>query len=56
MTDNLRPLRSNVPIPEIPHGEDLWLIVLITAVKSRRTSKADNSLMPLRATQRERLF
>jgi len=39
MTDNLRPLRSNVPIPEIPHGEDLWLIVLITAVKSRRTQQ-----------------
>ena len=27
------------PIPEIPHGEDLWLIVLVTSVRSRRTQQ-----------------
>lgn len=26
-------------IPEIPHGEDLWLMVLITSVRSRRTQQ-----------------
>ena len=32
-------MRSNVPIPEIPHGEDLWLILLVTAVRERRTQQ-----------------
>jgi hypothetical protein len=32
-------LRSNVPIPEIPHGEDLWLILLVTSVRERRTQQ-----------------
>jgi Predicted 3'-5' exonuclease related to the exonuclease domain of PolB len=32
-------LRGNVPIPEIPHGEDLWLMVLITSVRERRTQQ-----------------
>jgi len=32
-------LRGNIPIPEIPHGEDLWLIVLITSVRERRTQQ-----------------
>ena len=32
-------LRGNVPIPEIPHGEDLWLIVLVTSVRERRTQQ-----------------
>jgi hypothetical protein len=27
------------PIPEIPHGEDLWLLVLVTSVRSRRTQQ-----------------
>ena len=26
-------------IPEIPHGEDLWLMVLVTSVRSRRTQQ-----------------
>jgi hypothetical protein len=30
-------MRGNIPIPEIPHGEDLWLIVLVTSVRERRT-------------------
>ncbi len=30
-------MRGNIPIPEIPHAEDLWLIVVITSVKERRT-------------------
>ena len=30
-------MRGNIPIPEIPHGEDLWLVVLITSVRERRT-------------------
>lgn len=32
-------MRSNVPIPEIPHGEDLWLILLVTSVRERRTQQ-----------------
>jgi hypothetical protein len=32
-------LRGNIPIPEIPHGEDLWLIVLVTSVRERRTQQ-----------------
>ena len=31
-------MRGNLPIPEIPHGEDVWLIVLVTSVRERRTS------------------
>ena len=27
------------PIPEIPHGEDVWLIVLVTSVRPRRTQQ-----------------
>ena len=32
-------MRSNVPIPEIPHGEDLWLILLVVSVRERRTQQ-----------------
>ena len=32
-------MRGNVPIPEIPFGEDLWLIVLVTSVRERRTQQ-----------------
>lgn len=32
-------MRGNVPIPEIPLGEDLWLIVLVTSVRERRTQQ-----------------
>lgn len=32
-------MRANVPIPEIPHGEDLWLILLVTSVRERRTQQ-----------------
>lgn len=32
-------MRGNVPIPEIPYGEDLWLIVLVTSVRERRTQQ-----------------
>jgi hypothetical protein len=32
-------VRSNVPIPEIPHGEDLWLILLVISVRERRTQQ-----------------
>ena len=32
-------MRGNIPIPEIPHGEDLWLIVLVTSVRERRTQQ-----------------
>lgn len=32
-------MRGNIPIPDIPHGEDLWLMVLINAVRSRRTQQ-----------------
>lgn len=32
-------MRGNVPIPEIPLGEDLWLMVLVTSVRERRTQQ-----------------
>src|SRR6266404_7483560 len=32
-------MRGNIPIAEIPHGEDLWLMVLITSVRERRTQQ-----------------
>ncbi len=32
-------MRGNIPIAEIPHGEDLWLIVLVTSVRERRTQQ-----------------
>jgi len=32
-------MRGNVPIPEIPHGEDVWLMVLVTSVRERRTQQ-----------------
>src|SRR6266850_7925104 len=32
-------MRGNIPITEIPHGEDLWLMVLITSVRGRRTQQ-----------------
>ena len=32
-------MRGNIPIPEIPLGEDLWLMVLVTSVRERRTQQ-----------------
>jgi predicted 3'-5' exonuclease similar to PolB exonuclease domain len=32
-------MRGNVPIPEIPLGEDVWLMVLVTSVRERRTQQ-----------------
>jgi Predicted 3'-5' exonuclease related to the exonuclease domain of PolB len=32
-------MRGNIPIPELPHGEDLWLIVVITSVREKRTQQ-----------------
>ena len=32
-------MRGNIPIPEIPYGEDLWLMVLVTSVRERRTQQ-----------------
>ena len=32
-------MRANTPIPEIQQGEDLWLILLITSVRQRRTQQ-----------------
>jgi predicted 3'-5' exonuclease similar to PolB exonuclease domain len=32
-------MRGNIPIPEIPYAEDLWLIVVITSVRERRTQQ-----------------
>jgi hypothetical protein len=32
-------LRGNIPIPEIPLGEELWLMVLVTSVRERRTQQ-----------------
>jgi hypothetical protein len=32
-------VRGNIPIPEIPLGEELWLMVLVTSVRERRTQQ-----------------
>ena len=32
-------MRGNIPISEIPHGEDVWLMVLITSIRERRTQQ-----------------
>jgi hypothetical protein len=32
-------MRGNIPIPEIPHAEDVWLMVLVTSVRQRRTQQ-----------------
>ena len=32
-------MRGNIPIPEIPLGEELWLMVLVTSVRERRTQQ-----------------
>src|SRR6266542_3092656 len=30
-------MRGNIPIPDLPQAEDVWLVVVITAVRERRT-------------------
>jgi hypothetical protein len=32
-------MRGNIPIPEIPTGEELWLMVVITSVREKRTQQ-----------------
>ncbi|HKZ01273.1 MAG TPA: ribonuclease H-like domain-containing protein [Pyrinomonadaceae bacterium] len=32
-------MKGNVPIPELPHSEDVWLVVLITSVRQRRNQQ-----------------
>ena len=32
-------MRGNIPIPEIPQGEDLWLMVVVTSVREKRTQQ-----------------
>ncbi len=32
-------MRGNIPIPELPLAEDVWLIVVITALRERRTQQ-----------------
>src|ERR1044071_5411490 len=32
-------MRGNIPIPEMPYAEDLWLMVVITSVKEKRTQQ-----------------
>jgi len=32
-------MRGNIPIPEIPLAEDLWLMVVVTAVREKRTQQ-----------------
>lgn len=30
-------MRGNLPIPDLPHAEDVWLVVVITSIHERRT-------------------
>jgi len=32
-------MRGNIPIPEIPQGEELWLMVVVTSVREKRTQQ-----------------
>ncbi|HSE30850.1 MAG TPA: ribonuclease H-like domain-containing protein [Pyrinomonadaceae bacterium] len=32
-------MRGNIPIPEIPYDEDVWLMLLITSARQRRTQQ-----------------
>lgn len=32
-------MRGNIPIPDIPQGEELWLMVVVTAVREKRTQQ-----------------
>jgi hypothetical protein len=32
-------MKGNTPIPELVHGEDVWLMVVVTAVRQRRTQQ-----------------
>jgi len=32
-------MRGNIPFPEIPYAEDLWLMVVITSVREKRTQQ-----------------
>src|SRR5215208_1199972 len=32
-------MRGNIPIPEIPYSEDLWLMVVVTSVREKRTQQ-----------------
>ncbi|MGI8918749.1 MAG: ribonuclease H-like domain-containing protein [Pyrinomonadaceae bacterium] len=32
-------MKGNVPIPDLQHGEDAWLMVVITSVRERRTQQ-----------------
>jgi hypothetical protein len=32
-------MKGNTPIPELTHGEDVWLMVVVTSVRERRTQQ-----------------
>jgi hypothetical protein len=34
-------MKGNIPIPELPAGEEIWLAVVVTSVKERRTQQGE---------------
>jgi predicted 3'-5' exonuclease similar to PolB exonuclease domain len=32
-------MQGNIPISQLPHGEDVWLIVIVTSIRERRTQQ-----------------
>ncbi len=32
-------MKGNIPIPELPRGEDVWIMVVVTSVRDRRTQQ-----------------
>jgi hypothetical protein len=40
-------MRGNIPIPELPSKEEVWLMVLVTSVRERRTKTASLVVQPL---------
>lgn len=32
-------MRGNIPIPELPYAEDIWLMVIVTSVREKRTQQ-----------------
>ena len=51
-------MRGNIPIPEIPFAEDLWLMVAITSLREKRTQQGKRSAQTNQAVHNldDRLF
>jgi hypothetical protein len=39
-------MKGNIPIPELPFSEEVWLMVAITSVRERRTKDGKGGTRP----------